>query len=57
LTRSLGSSGSKVNAPHRVPAVAGLNERLAKVRADLNAEGTEAPWDDFGRPRSSHFRK
>ena len=53
---SLGGSSSKVNAPHRIPAVASLSQSLAKVRADLGAQGTAAPWDEFGRPKSMSFR-
>ncbi|KAJ8607751.1 hypothetical protein CTAYLR_008596 [Chrysophaeum taylorii] len=52
-----GASGTKVNAPHRVPAVASLNEKLAKVRQQLSNSGAEAPWDEFGRPRSLSFKK
>uniref|UniRef100_A0A7S3NQS8 Uncharacterized protein n=1 Tax=Aureoumbra lagunensis TaxID=44058 RepID=A0A7S3NQS8_9STRA len=48
----LGTSGTKVNAPHRIPSVSALNERLAKVRAELDASGAAAPWDHTGRPRS-----
>lgn len=51
-----GSTG-RVNAPHRVPAVASLNEKLQKVREQLSSSGTEAPWDDFGRPRNISFKK
>ncbi|KAK7240604.1 DNA repair and recombination protein Rad51 [Aureococcus anophagefferens] len=52
--------GSKVNAPHRVPAMAGgaaLNEKLAKMRAELGTLGKEAPWDEFGRPKALAFKK
>jgi len=49
--------GAKVNAPHRVPANAALNEKLAKMRSELSAGGSEAPWDEFGRPRGLSFKK
>ncbi|KAH8069704.1 hypothetical protein JL721_5593 [Aureococcus anophagefferens] len=52
--------GSKVNAPHRVPAMAGgaaLNEKLAKMRAELGTLGKEAPCDEFGRPKALAFKK
>lgn len=49
--------GSKVNAPHRVPANEKLNEKLAKMRAELGGVGQEAPWDEFGRPRALSFKK
>lgn len=45
--------GSKVNAPHRVPAIASLSEKLEKMREQLSGSGAEAPWDQFGRPKSS----
>lgn len=49
------ASASKVNAPHRVPAVAALNAKLEKVRQQLSSSGAEAPWDEFGRPRNGSF--
>lgn len=57
LLSPLSPLGSKVNAPHRVPANAALNEKLAKMRAELGTLGKEAPWDEFGRPKAMAFKK
>ena len=51
--------GSKVNAPHRIKANDQITEKLAKMRRDLSATGLggDAPWDEFGRPRTQAFKK
>jgi hypothetical protein len=51
--------GSKVNAPHRIKANDQITEKLAQMRRDLSATGLggDAPWDEFGRPRTQAFKK
>ena len=61
LTSPLGG-GAKIARPHHIPSMKGQNneleERLAKIRADMAGEGgAAAPWDEFGRPKQLSFKK
>jgi len=51
-------AGLKVNAPHYIAPMQGLEDKLAKMRLEMqkSGEGGEAPWDKFGRPKGLGFK-
>lgn len=43
----------QVALPHHLSPMAGLEDKLKKMRTDMEHESGNAPWDAFGRPRTA----
>ncbi|CAM9281861.1 unnamed protein product [Pylaiella littoralis] len=46
-------TNTKVALPHHLAPMAGLGDKLKKMRTDMQNESGDAPWDAFGRPRTA----
>lgn len=43
----------KVALPHHLSPMTGLEDKLKKMRTDMQSESGDAPWDSFGRPKAT----
>ncbi|CAM9941395.1 unnamed protein product [Scytosiphon promiscuus] len=46
-------TNTKVALPHHLSPMAGLEDKLKKMRTDMQNESGDAPWDSFGRPKTA----
>ncbi|CAM9814800.1 unnamed protein product [Ectocarpus sp. 12 AP-2014] len=46
-------TNTKVALPHHLSPMAGLEDKLKRMRSDMQNENGDAPWDAFGRPRTA----
>ncbi|CAN0329581.1 unnamed protein product [Ectocarpus sp. 12 AP-2014] len=46
-------TNTKVALPHHLSPMAGLEDKLKRMRSDMQPENGDAPWDAFGRPRTA----
>ncbi|CAB1112685.1 unnamed protein product [Ectocarpus sp. CCAP 1310/34] len=46
-------TNTKVALPHHLSPMTGLEDKLKRMRSDMQNENGDAPWDAFGRPRTA----